>query len=272
MSKTGGTTRTVGASGPPEFQLPYVQQMMSEAQKLYQSPGPSLYSGSTVAGFTPAELQASEMAKSTATGPLSELGTAALKNYNFGTTGALDVGNNPYLERVVEGAVRPIGRNLTENVLPNIRSGAVASGGYGGSRQGIAEGLAAGRTAEAIGDTTANIYSNAYGQGLNTFSQTMSQAPAIAGLLGAPAETMSSVGAQERAMEQAKINEDIARWQYEQNLPYTKLAEFSNLIRGPFGGQGISEVQSPQTGTAEQLAGAGLTLLPLIGQLIKLFS
>jgi hypothetical protein len=30
-------------------------------------------------------------------------------------------------------------RNLTENVLGNIRGGAIASGGYGGSRQGIAE-------------------------------------------------------------------------------------------------------------------------------------
>ena len=59
-------------------------------------------------------------------------------------------GNNPYLTGAIQKGINQsktafenmqtdATRNLTENVLGNIRGGAIASGGYGGSRQGLAE-------------------------------------------------------------------------------------------------------------------------------------
>ena len=54
--------------------------------------------------------------------------------------------NNPYLDSQAKAIEAMSNKNLAQNVMPGIRSGAEAAGQYGGSRQGIAEGLARGRS------------------------------------------------------------------------------------------------------------------------------
>lgn len=79
---------------------------------------------------------------------------------------------------------------LTRQVMPTIRSGAMASGGYGGSRQGIAEGLALGdankaltRSAQglaaSLAQTNANTLSGAFE---NAQNRQLSAAQGLAGL------------------------------------------------------------------------------------------
>lgn len=66
-----------------------------------------------------------------------------------------DSAQNPYLTGAIQKGINQSNnafgnmqedstRNLMQNIMPGIRSGAVASGQYGGSRQGIAEGSAIG--------------------------------------------------------------------------------------------------------------------------------
>ncbi len=75
--------------------------------------------------------------------------------------------SNPYLQSQAGGIAQTATRNLQNNILPGIDSGAVAAGGYGGSRQGIAEGNAIGQTNQDITNATANLYGNAYAQDQN---------------------------------------------------------------------------------------------------------
>lgn len=70
--------------------------------------------------------------------------------------------NNPYLDRQADAITGMMTRNLNENVMPDIRSGAIAAGQYGGSRQGIAEGLAASRMNQDLAPALANLYGGAY--------------------------------------------------------------------------------------------------------------
>jgi hypothetical protein len=74
--------------------------------------------------------------------------TGSYNRFINGTPGA-----NPYLNQSLNSAVGltnasyqqnqdSLTNNLTRNVLPSLRSGAIAAGQYGGSRQGIAEGNA----------------------------------------------------------------------------------------------------------------------------------
>ncbi len=70
--------------------------------------------------------------------------------------------NNPYLDRQANAITGMMTRNLNENVMPDIRSGAIAAGQYGGSRQGIAEGLAASRMNQDLAPALANLYGGAY--------------------------------------------------------------------------------------------------------------
>lgn len=112
--------------------------------------------------------------------------------------GAADVNQNPYLGQMAEAAARPLTQNLTENILPAIRSGATGAGQYGSSRQGIAEGIAARGTQQAIGDQVASLYSNAYGQGLQAQGQALGQAGAVANLGMMPSSIYQGVGQQQQ--------------------------------------------------------------------------
>lgn len=72
--------------------------------------------------------------------------------------------NTATLDPVVNTAMRRMGENFNEQVMPGINQGAVAVGQYGGSRQGIAQGLAAKGLAYSMGDTASNMYNQAYQQ------------------------------------------------------------------------------------------------------------
>lgn len=70
--------------------------------------------------------------------------------------------NTSALDPVVDNAMRRMGENFNELVMPGIGQAASAAGQYGGSRQGIAEGLAQKGLAYSMGDTAANMYNNAF--------------------------------------------------------------------------------------------------------------
>lgn len=70
--------------------------------------------------------------------------------------------DNPYLDQQASAITNQLTRNLNENVMPGVRSEALASGQYGGSRQGIAEGLAASRLNQDLAPALTNLYGGAY--------------------------------------------------------------------------------------------------------------
>ena len=270
MSKSGGTTSTTSSTAPATFQQPYIDQMLAESKKLYDSAGPSYFPNSMTAGFTAPETQAQSMLTGAVPGQQQQVANTALSNYST-LSNAADVNNNPYLQKAVEGATRPVWQQLTDYAMPQIRRSYEASGGLGSSRQGIAEGLATGRTAQSSLDTAAKMYSDAYGQGLNTQQSALSMAPSVSALQTASAETLSAVGAQQREMEQAKINEDVNRYTYNQNLPYNKLTDYANLVTKQLGGTGTSTVTAPESSALTTTLGGISTLLPLISSIWKLF-
>jgi hypothetical protein len=61
---------------------------------------------------------------------------------------------------------------------------------------------------------------------------------------------LADVGRQREAMAQALINDQIARWNFEQQMPADKLAQYAQLIRGDFGGT--------RSTTAPYSSGAGI--------------
>lgn len=266
MSKSGGTTSTTSSTAPSAFQQPYIDTMLSQAQNLYNSTGPSYYPGETVAGFTQPEKTAQQLLSESVPLQQGQVASTALNNYT-GLSQAADVKNNPYLAQAVQGATQPIWQQLTDYALPQIRRSYESAGQVGGSRQGIAEGLATGRTSQAALDTAAKMYSDAYNTGMATQTQALNLAPTVSALQGVPAETLSSVGAQERAMEQSKISEDVNRYTYNQNLPYNKLTEFANLVTKPLGGTGTSTVTAPTGSTAATDLGLVAGLLPILGKI-----
>jgi len=268
VSRAGGTTTTVSRTGPPEFQRPYLEQTFEEAKKLYESPGPTFFPGETVAGFTPLEKEAQQsLAKYARTG-LPQITGAATSGWQQLLKGPEMTLGDPWLGKAVEGALRPIWTGLTEQALPAIRAGAGLAGQTGSSRQALAEAQAMERAAQAAGDISSRMYSDAYNRGLQLLLSGLQMAPTVGQLGERPAEILSGIGAQQRALEQARIGEAMQRHLYEQNLPFTKLTEYANLIRGPFGGEAQTVVQAPEVGTPEQVTSMVLSLLPLLPKIV----
>jgi len=265
MSKSAGTTRTVSSTSVPSVQLPYLLHGLQEARRQYEQGPPQFYPGSTVADFRPAEVLAHQYLQEQA-GPMAQLAEGAIPTANF-LMQAYDVERNPYIRAAVQGAIQPVMQQLREQALPAIRSGAVASGSYGGTRQALAEGLAMQRAAQEMGNISSQMYNRAYETGLQAALSGIGAIPTIQQTLAFPGQVLSGVGAQERALEQARINEDIARFQWGQMAPRLALQEYMRLVGIPLGGETTSEVHGSAPGAAAQWASFGLSLLPYLGRL-----
>jgi len=171
-----------------------------------------------------------------------------LSAYQYGTgSSILDVANNPYVQGMARGAAQDVFAQL-DPALAGIRQGAVQSGGYGGSRQGIAEGLAIGGAADAATRAAADIYGQAYGQGLGAQTQTLGLTGDILQAGFAPYGALSMSGAEQQAAQQALINDAMAKYEFEQNLPYNALNQYMGTISGTsglLGGAGTTTTTSP---------------------------
>ena len=170
-----------------------------------------------------------------------------------GTQGLQSFGNlaNPYIDSASRATLAPITEALTEQVLPNIRQGAISSGQLGGSRQGLAEDNAVGqyvdRAAQAIAPYQNQLYSQALagdisgglqtqrlqsaeGQGyLGAATQALGSVPQISALQAAlgtqsgflPSQVYSSVGAEQQGYDQRQQDALYNAYLTNQFLPFT---------------------------------------------------
>lgn len=83
---------------------------------------------------------------------------------------------NPFLGQQAQAITNQVQQGFLQNVLPQINTGSIASGGFGGSRQGIAQGIAAGNAATGLSSSLANLYGNAYAQDQQIAAQQQMQA------------------------------------------------------------------------------------------------
>lgn len=226
--KGGGSQTTT--TEPWDQQKPYLLQGYQAAQNLYNSNTPSYYPGSTVAPQSAATLQSQQGALQTANSLAGPIGQANSALGNL--LGAADLSNNPYIDEYANAATQPIMENLQQHILPGISSRAIQSGAYGGGRQGLLEGEAIGNAQQTAANTRAGIYNNAYNQGLNAMASGLQLSPSIANLGLLPSQIQGQVGAQQNAYQQALLNANIQRFNFGQNEPGQKLANYMSLISG----------------------------------------
>lgn len=214
-----------------------------------------------VAPFTAAQLKGQQMALDAA-GDQATLAKRAADTSNFMLDpAALTAAGNPMEQAAIDAAVRPITQSLTEDTLPQLRSGAAASGQYGSSRQGIAEGLASGRASQAIGDTGAKIAESAYQSNLDAMTRALGLAPQTGQMQTQAATTTSGVGEVQQGQRQATDEANLSRDFYNKNIPLAKAQNLTQL-EGATGGGGTSsstaEVPWWQKALSGGLGGASL--------------
>lgn len=247
----GGGTTTVQKADPWGGQQPYLLDIFSKAQQLYTKP-PQYFPGNTVAGFTPAQRQGQNMALTAARDMTPTLQTANRGASFLASPDILSPDSNPYLAATAEAAARPVMRVLNEQMLPSIRDEAIVAGNIGNDRQGIAEGLAMRGATDAIADRTFAMYSDAYGQGLDALGRGVALAPGAAQSLLLPSQVTSAVGAEQQGQDQANINANIDKWNFQQGLPWQQLSNYMSMVQGNYGGA----TSTSQTSQQNPLTGA----------------
>lgn len=218
MGQGGGqptqTTRVELDPAQRELQgiaLPYLKDFAANP--------PQAYPGSTIPEFNPLQVQGQEQALA-ATGKQGDVVGSAADASKFFTSGdVLNPSSNPGLSGAIDAAVRPIYSNLTERVLPAVRSGANQAGQFGSSRQAIAESLAARDAATAAGDTSAKIVNQNYQTGIDAMTKALGLSPQTAQGLTIPATTTSAVGDVRQNLMREMLGEGASKWNYEQLLP-----------------------------------------------------
>lgn len=287
---------------------------------------PQYYPTSTVAPFTATQTAAQDLATGTTAPAQSDIAQWATglaesipKNlqsgiptgeaYNptqlplssdiFSDPGIWNPGFNAGLSRAIEAAQRPIFQNLTEQILPQVRSTADATGGFGGSRQGIAEGLATSRANQTASDIAAKMAEDEYnanlqatgqrygtninallqqgqqgltargqdltalgqqyGQNLAALYQTLGLTPSLQASWAAAPSTLASVGDAQQQQQQAQLAADVARWNYNQQAPYAQIQELLGLSGAMPGGSTVSTGNTPTPNLGTTALGGAAT-------------
>ena len=215
------------------------------------------------------------------------------------------VAQNPFIENANNAMARDSVANFQQEVMPALRASQIAYQPGGSSRGDIASGLAAGNVGRSIADFSNTNYMNAFnsaqqqqlgaaqlmeqgrGQRANEAYQQGSGALGLGlggeqayaqnlgtglGAYGAVSQqpidlagNLSDVGMQQRELSQQQLDEDVNRFQFDQNVQDQKLSNYMNLVQGNYGSTTTSTAQRGGLGLAGGLGQLGGTVAALGG-------
>jgi len=169
---------------------------------------------------------------------------------------------NPYQQAMMEAATRPLTQQFSQAVLPGISSLYSRSGRLGSGAMERALGTATEAYGRSLGDITANIAGTQYQQERGLQQQAQLQQAQLAGFAPQfysqqflPSQTLAQVGAQQEAIAAQPLQEQLARYQFGQQLPYQQLQGYLSSVYGtPLGSYGTQTTNAP----TYQNRGAGI--------------
>ena len=267
MSGGGKSTSTTLNYSPEEAARR--TQVMDEASRIYQATKGQVgsYPGAVPVGADAATL-AGQQHLLQAAQQANALNPLLAQSLQYGLTGAMDVGNNPYFQSALEASLRPLQTQMTQG-LQQVGSAAQQAGAYGGGRHGIAEALSFEKGMQSMGDVAAQMGNAAYRSGQDTFARTLVLAPSTIRSFGQGAQMESAVGAQREnlAQEQEAYRAAIREWQL--NAPWMPLEKYANIVFNGGSSQSTTSSSTPRNPLGAMggaMAGYGLaTMAPALG-------
>jgi len=239
--------------------LPYLTQGLQRAQSLFLTgQQPEFFPGQTYvspsAATTEAIAQQEQLARQQS--PVLQQAQQAYQA-SMGQVGQTAAGGflnaNPYQQAMMEAATRPLTQQFSQAVLPGISSLYSRSGRLGSGAMERALGTATEAYGRSLGDITANIAGTQYQQerGLQqqaqlAQSQLAGYAPQFYSQQFLPSQTLAQVGAQQEAIAAQPLQEQLARYQFGQQLPYQQLQGYLSSVYGtPLGSYGTQTTNAP---------------------------
>lgn len=271
-----------GSSQPAQVTQTSRVELSPEQQKIanlafpmaeqYASTPLQQYQGPSIAPFNPNEVAAQQqyLAGVAPTGAGLAGQSAQAQSMTLNPEFMLNVGNNPYLQAAATAMAGGVNRNLLDTQLPALRSGATQAGGmYSGasSKSGIAEGKAVSGTNQAISDSVTKMMFDAYNRGLSGMEQAIGRTGAVQGQQTFAPDITSAVGSQQRAMDQALLDQQIKQFYTGQQLPLLQAQDLMGLISGMPGATAIGQTTGAMPAANPLMQGGGI-LASLLGLLL----
>lgn len=239
MGLKGGSKSTSTVSVPKylENELKYG---LSEARSLYDQGAPEYYSGQTYANFDPLQEEAMQ-----GTVDLARAGSPLVKSAQGYIQSTLDTpsGQNPYLDSMLEKYARTASAQTMANFNKSGRFGSGANVATAG---------------QAISDATLPYLFQQYNQDNANKFQAAQMAPSMAEYDFNNLNRIASVGDVRQSMAQQAIDEDINRYNYNQNAQSNWLDQYLARVNSSKANDLTTTTQ--KTKSSPNVLGAALSL------------
>lgn len=241
--------------------------------------------GPRIADFSPQEMRAYNMVSENV-GNYKPYTTAA-GNYitggtqSFASPGVAGQYMNPYTQNVVAGIGSAAGRNLYENLLPQVNRTFVGGGTFGGSRSAEFTNRAV-RDANAAALSAQNEalqkgYESAQGQFnteanryLTAAQQAQSLGQGVQSMAGVDAAALEAAGRQQQTKQQESLDLLRSDWEAQRDYDYNEAQKYINLVGRPSAsGAGTETTTAPGPSRTAQTIG---TLAGAAGTIADIFS
>jgi len=233
------TTTTTNQIDP--MLKPYVEFGLGEARRLYETQGPSYFPGQTYVSPTETTLSALQAGEQRA-GAGSPLLRAAQAE-NLANVQGQYLGGNPFFQ----GAFNPAAKAAQQSyydAIQNVASKASSAGRYGSGAYGQLTDRAGGTFANALTDTAGKLAYQNYSDERARQAAATAAAPGMAEADYGDIQRLLAIGQGREGYAQTALQDQINRYNYEQNLPQAKLQSFLSGVYGAPSG-GISASTQP---------------------------
>lgn len=251
MSGGGGSqtsTQQVNTDmGPWKPQQQYLTDVFGRAQGAYEaSANSTYYPGKTVASFTPGQTQGYQQIIDQGLKG-SPLMPAANKTALDTINGSyLDPETNPWIKKTFDMGADAVTRAYQTGTAPQTDAAMAMAGRYGsGSYANLREG-----NQRALGSSLDNLATQTYGANYERERQNqLGMTNNVGNLIQAsyldPTAAVNA-GSAVQAQDQRNIDEQVARYNYNRDLPWLNLARYKSMIDGNYGQSGTQTTTGTQ--------------------------
>jgi len=213
---------------------PFVEYGLQEAKQLYQSDNPSYYPYQTYVSPSQQTQSALQAVQNRALAG-SPLVTSAQQQLGQ-TIGGQRLGVNPYLANALAGTAG-VATQQFQDALSSIASQASTAGRYGSGAMADLQSRASTNLAKELTSRAGELAYQNYATERAIQEQALRDAPSLAQADYTDIQQLMNVGQAVEDYQQKALESDIGRFEFEENLPYTKLQSYLGAAYGAPMGQ-----------------------------------
>lgn len=230
-----GTQTIQQKSEPWEGQKGYLTDVYNQANNLYQHSPQSYYPNATY--VNPSNQTSDAMAaienRARSGSDLQRAGTAGMMDTVGGKY--LDPSTNPWLKSTYEAAADPMIRAYRDSALPGVDADFIKAGRYGSESYRKQRANTESELARGLGNLGTQIYGGNYQAERGRQTEAIGQAPAYAAQDYNDAAKLGAVGQQREGYAQQTLEDQINRFNFNQQEPWSRLGNYNSLVQGDYG-------------------------------------